>query len=282
MDSNGQVHQFSQAQLAEASDAYTPQLPATREMSHACSNQARADHHVIERSLIGQQAAAGSAAGGANPRFLGQLAQQPNRERGSGEVRDVSIVVVGAHEPPISNDGTKPPSQRHHLHGPNDGRSNICQGGSGCGGGRSGSAAGRGRGSSARSHNISFGMSQNAMLPDHRDGQDIDCLERSYIWLGISLNNMAIQGRLRRPDEINHDILQYLRERAIFIQQNDAAMVSALVDETLVDLRRERQRVNSFGDHLFNTVPAPEILAVPDRAPPAEAQAPPAEDEALT
>jgi hypothetical protein len=28
MDSNGQVYQFSQAQQAEASNAYTPQLPA--------------------------------------------------------------------------------------------------------------------------------------------------------------------------------------------------------------------------------------------------------------
>jgi hypothetical protein len=37
-------------------------------------------------------------------------------------------------------------------------------------GGRGGSAAGRGRGGDTRSHNVSFGMAQIGLFPDHRDG----------------------------------------------------------------------------------------------------------------
>jgi hypothetical protein len=113
----------------------------------------------------------------------------------------------------------------------------------GCGGaGRGrGSAVGRGRDGGTRSHNVSFEMAQNAiMLPYHQDGRDIDRIERFHSLLGVSLNNIAMQGRrLRRPDESTRDILKYSRERRVVsMEQDNTAMLRAL-DDTLAALRQE-------------------------------------------
>ena len=100
-------------------------------------------------------------------------------------------------------------------------------------------AASDGRSTRPRRTNIDFGLSRNSLLPPST-GQwqpfDIHRMESSYVAIANSINNLAAYQLIRRPNDVNSEIIQTIQEKNVAARNGgDTALLSAF-DEKLKDL----------------------------------------------
>ena len=211
----------------------------------------------VNRSIIGQQSAL-SSNGNDDIQLLTTVAPE-GRERGSGDIAgDVEINIIQQPEQriispnPSSTNTTSPSSNQHrtpvrnptipNLRTPNQNdraRTATRNGTTRSTAPTDGRSANR-----ARRNNVELGINNNAFLPPSTRNSgsiNIERMERGYNVIAQSIQTLAMQGRIRRVDEIDDEIIKVI-EKKVELEQNGAApQLIQAYDRKLVGLHEQRE-----------------------------------------
>ena len=89
-----------------------------------------------------------------------------------------------------------------------------------------------------------FGISTNLLLPPSTGAStwrplDMQSMHNTYMCLANSINNLAANQLVRRPIEINNDIIATIQQRNVANRSSSDNELMSAFEEKLSDLRKE-------------------------------------------
>ena len=102
----------------------------------------------------------------------------------------------------------------------------------------------------SRCYNVDLGLSNSAC---NTDSVDIDRMEKNYNFIAGSINNLAMQARIRRVDEINADTIRIIIEKNDLEAAGETELANAYQHQ-IRDLETKRGRAESFDNHHFTNI----------------------------
>ena len=108
-----------------------------------------------------------------------------------------------------------------------------------------------------RRTNVDFGLSRNPLLPPST-GQwqpfDIHRMESSYVAIANSINNLAAHQLIRRPNDVNSEIIRTIQEKNVAARNGGNNELLSAFDEKLKDLNDELEMARSFHRSIVNNL----------------------------
>ena len=190
-----------------------------RNAIRAMERNVQVRREAVTRTLIGQMPAL-STQPSAIPELLPTTATG-NRERGASTIgENVNVNTTSLTDTPISTTNPPPPTRlRQRNNSSNNPRSTR-----------------------ARRHNVDYGMTQSPILPPSTGrwrAFDVERMENTYVGIANAINNLANQSLVRRPQEINDDIINTLQEKMAAQRNNIDDSIIRAYDIKLSDLNEE-------------------------------------------
>ena len=79
-------------------------------------------------------------------------------------------------------------------------------------------------------------------------------MHNTYVGLAKSINNLAANQLVRRPNDINNDIIENIQERNVANRSSTDSELMSAYEEKLSDLRKELQLSREFFHNLNERV----------------------------